>query len=189
MGRLCSVCIHRRRREIDAALIEHAVSYRSIALGFGLTEFAVKRHERAHLRERLEEAKMLDAQALAARMAELDGYVDRVLTRGEAAADDRVVLLGVAEARRNADSLMRLIVLRSAEQQQERRTVAANGYPPPEWDNSPETLRTVLKYLIEAGAAVPAPDEDEQPGPEWQREQQQQSDSDADRPPPFTAAQ
>jgi hypothetical protein len=71
LGRLCSVCTHPQRREIDAALIERAVSYHSVALGFGLNEFAVKRHQQSHLRARLEEAKMLDAQALAAHRGRL----------------------------------------------------------------------------------------------------------------------
>ncbi len=129
---------------------------------------------------------MLDAQALARRMAHLDAHVDDVLV--EAGHDRRLTLLAVAEGRRNVDTLMRLIVLHTAEQQNEQRTVSADSAssrPLIVFPNSPDALRRVLQKLIESGAAVPPPRFVEPPGSigpalrrliaeGWQSQQQQQ---------------
>jgi len=151
MPRLCSVCSHKQHAAIDAALIEHAVPYSGIAVAYGLSETALYHHKVNHLRQRLEEAKMLDVEALARRMEQLDGHVDDVLEK--AGTDHRLRLLAVGEGRRNVDSLMRLIVLHAAEQQQEQNTVATEGYESPVCSDDPATIRTVLKMLIESGAA------------------------------------
>jgi hypothetical protein len=175
MGRWCTICCHPERRAIDAALIEHELPYRAIAHAYRVSNAGLYRHRVYHLRERLEEAKMLDAQALAARMAHLDGYVDRILE--SAGRDKRLALMAIAEGRRNVDTLARLLVLHAAQQRDEQCTVAAEGYPPPVWDNHPETIRKVLRMLIESGVAALPPADDEQPE---QGEQEHQSQDDDD---------
>ena len=58
---------------------------------------------------------MLDAEALAAKLEALDAYVARVLTRGEASGDDRLVLMGVREGRSNVESLYHIASLSEVE--------------------------------------------------------------------------
>jgi len=109
MSRLCTVCSHPQRVAIDAALVAHRHSYRKIAIEFGLVEASVYRHAMGHLPQALEEAKVkLDAESLARRIGALNGYVSRVLKRGEKAGDDKLVLLAVGEGRRNIDSMAKL---------------------------------------------------------------------------------
>jgi len=110
MTRLCSVCSHPQRRAIDAALIEHPVGLRRIAAAFGLSVSAIRRHQNEHLRARLEGRRECSTHRhSAARMAALDGHVNRVL--GETRRDHRLVLLGVTEGRRTMDTLMRLLLI------------------------------------------------------------------------------
>jgi len=151
IGYLCTICCHPQQRAIDAALIEHELPYRAIAHAYQVSNAGLYRHRVCHLRAKREEAKMLDAEALARRMEQLDRHVDDVLEK--AGPDHRLRLLAVGEGRRNVDSLMRLIVLHAAEQQQEQYTVATEGYEPPVCSDDPATIRTVLKMLIESGAA------------------------------------
>ncbi len=58
------------------------------------------------------------------------------------------------------------MVLYAAEQRDEQRAEAAAGYPPPTFDDEPETIHAVLKLLIEAGAGRAAPGEDNLATPE-----------------------
>jgi hypothetical protein len=58
---------------------------------------------------------MLDAQALAARLLELDEAVNRVLRRGESAGDDRLVLLAVKEGRADVESFAKIGVVSDLE--------------------------------------------------------------------------
>jgi len=56
---LCTVCTHRKRREIDAALIEHAVGYRVVAGRFGLAPTSVQRHQNEHLAKQIRQSREL----------------------------------------------------------------------------------------------------------------------------------
>ncbi len=164
MGRVCSLCRRSDRTEIDDALLAGAAPLWRIAAAYDTSESALRRHEKRCLRERLEAAKMLDAEALARRMAQLDNHVDAVLEA--AGRDRRLALLAVAEGRRNVDTLMRLLVVHAAERRNAQSTVTAEGYSAPVFNDDPETIRTVLKMLIESGAAaLPAPTGDDQQPP------------------------
>src|SRR5216683_2117304 len=59
MGRLCTICTHAQRQDIDEALLVHAESYRKIAMQFDVTETALWRHEQTHLHHSLKESKAL----------------------------------------------------------------------------------------------------------------------------------
>src|SRR5260221_9929139 len=93
MPRLCCVCTHPKRRAIDEALIEHTVSYETIARRFGWVRSRLLRHEANHVRAALQKSheagRMLDAE----RMVKLDEDVGRVLER--ASRDYRLALLTV----------------------------------------------------------------------------------------------
>lgn len=104
---------------------------------------------------------MLDAQSLAARMAELEGHVDDVLASSKRAQDDRTRLMAVGEGRRNVESLLRLAVLAHAEQQQAAGQDAwLDGPGHPGEPLTPVEIGEVLRELIRGGAAVPTRDDD-----------------------------
>jgi transposase-like protein len=94
MAQTCSACIHRQRREIDAAVVD-GVSVRDIAGRFGLSKTAVDRHK-AHVAGRLRDAKSeRDADAaddLATRMRQLVSRTEDILRRAiDDDEDDRAL--------------------------------------------------------------------------------------------------
>lgn len=59
---------------------------------------------------------MMDSEALVAKLLELDAAVRRVLARGEASGDDRLVLMAVREGRGDVETLARLGALNDIEE-------------------------------------------------------------------------
>src|SRR5260221_8724078 len=120
MARLCTVCSHTQRHEIDAALLEHATGYAKIAGRYGLVLSSVQRHAQNHLGAFLRKSKaarlLMDADSLVAEMNRLHTHTRGVIQRAEANHDERLVLLGVAEGRRNAETLAKLGALGSIEE-------------------------------------------------------------------------
>jgi hypothetical protein len=55
MGRMCTVCSHEKRQEIDKALVTGA-THREVSERFRLSPSAVYRHKQGHLSERLKRA-------------------------------------------------------------------------------------------------------------------------------------
>jgi hypothetical protein len=55
MGRMCTVCSHEKRQEIDKALVSGA-THREVSERFRLSPSAVYRHKQGHLSERLKRA-------------------------------------------------------------------------------------------------------------------------------------
>jgi hypothetical protein len=162
-------------------LLERAVGVRVIAAQFGLAASSVQRHETnclgATLQRSREARDMLNAERLAERMQELDSHVDDVLKR--TGRDHRVRMLAVDTGRRNVETLAKLALLHAAQQRiAEQRAVAADSAPVV-FDDDPETIRTVLKMLVESGAAMPAHDEDESEPEERAR---QSNDNDGPAP-------
>ena len=74
MARICTVCSHAERQQIDLALLQHRTGYRDIARRFGLDFRAVYRHEGncLHSNFRLSEGltAMLSADNLLAKLGE-----------------------------------------------------------------------------------------------------------------------
>jgi hypothetical protein len=112
MGRLCTICTHPERQAIDAALLVREAGYEKIAKRFDVSWQALYGHTRKHLREQIRQYKELamlaSSESLIAEMNRLHAYVSRVLERGEAAGDDRLVLLGVSQGQRNVETLARI---------------------------------------------------------------------------------
>lgn len=69
---------------------------------------------------------MMDSDALAAKLLELDAAVRRVLARGEQRGDDRLVLMAVREGRGDVETLARLGTLSDLEE----RVAALEQTPP-----------------------------------------------------------
>ena len=120
MSRTCLVCWSPERTTIDQALLEHARGYRHIAARFHISSGSLRRHERHHLAHALSHTKeariMMDSEALVAKLLELDAAVRRVLARGEASGDDRLVLMAVREGRGDVETLARLGALNDIEE-------------------------------------------------------------------------
>lgn len=75
MGRACSACIHPARDVIDRSLLERQPASR-LAVRFGLSRFAVGRHERGHIAPALalaaQEREVARADDLVEKLADLD---------------------------------------------------------------------------------------------------------------------
>ncbi len=63
MPRVCSICVHPKRKEIDKALTERSASNRRIATQYGVNESAIRGHKTNHLKDRLLKAAERDEQA------------------------------------------------------------------------------------------------------------------------------
>ena len=109
---------------------------------------------------------MLSAEALAARMAELEADVREVRERSKRRRDDRTLLAAVAQGRGNVETFAKLAMLLAAQDRAEAgadtatvdaepRMIAAPATEYLTMPHDPEQIRIVLQYLIEAGAAIP----------------------------------
>jgi len=63
MPRVCSICVHPKRKDIDKALTERSASNRRIAAQYGVNESAIRGHKTNHLKDRLLKAAERDEQA------------------------------------------------------------------------------------------------------------------------------
>ena len=145
MPRVCTICNHAERPEIDRALLD-GEPYRHIAARFDTSTGALQRH-REHLPTQLVKAQAAEEVAHADNLLEqvksLQTRALSILDRADAAGDLRTALSAIREARSNLELLAKLL----GELQQEGTTV--NVYSAPEW----LTLRAVL-----IGALRPYPD-------------------------------
>ena len=112
MGRLCTICTHPLRQEIDAALLVREAGYEKLAKHFDVSWQALYGHARKHLREQIrqhKELKMLaSSESLMAELNRLHTYATWALDRAKAADDARTVLAGVDVAGRNVERLAKL---------------------------------------------------------------------------------
>src|SRR5690606_2827107 len=63
MPRICTVCSHAQRAELDRLLLAGEMSNRRIAAQYAVTEQAVRRHKAEHLSERMAEVAERNAEA------------------------------------------------------------------------------------------------------------------------------
>jgi hypothetical protein len=109
MPRVCTVCAHPKRHDIDRALVEGS-TYRTIADRFGLSETALKRHKKDHLPSRVAKAKAAEEVAVAddllAQIKALRNRAIVILQKAEAAGDYRTALAGIREARGCIETLL-----------------------------------------------------------------------------------
>jgi hypothetical protein len=108
MGRVCTICIHSRRAEIDKALMA-GETFRNLAERVSLSPTALFRH-RDHLSQTLIKAKdaaeISHADHLLAELNELVAKARELRDKAEAGGDLRTALAGIRE-------LTRLIELRA----------------------------------------------------------------------------
>ena len=108
MGRVCTICSHAQRYEIEELLATRQSTYRGIARKYGVSEDAVSRHVKAgHI------SQLLALAADAERAARADTLLDRIealhsrtlaiLEAVEGTDEHGTALAAIREARRNLE--------------------------------------------------------------------------------------
>jgi hypothetical protein len=105
LGRVCTICSHEERYEIEELLATRQRTYRAIALQYGVSKDAVTRHvSGGHI------GSLLTLAADAERAARADTLLDRIealqsqtLAILDAPEDQRTALSAIREARRNLE--------------------------------------------------------------------------------------
>jgi hypothetical protein len=144
MPRVCTICNHEQRPEIDRALLA-SEPYRHIATRYGTSTGALQRH-REHLPTQLVRAReakeVTQADSLLEQVRTLQSRALSILDRADDSGDLKTALAAIREARSNLELLGKL----AGELQQEG---TINVTVTPEW----LTLRAVV-----IAALTPYPD-------------------------------
>jgi hypothetical protein len=113
MPRTCTICSHRERAAINAALVEGFDSLRDIAARYDLTASSVSRHQRDHvpavLRQGAAAARQDEAVALQSAVVEREREPSSLLDRVWAIYRDAAAIL--AEAKASSDARVALLAL------------------------------------------------------------------------------
>ena len=154
MPRVCTICTHSEREEIDAALIEGA-ALRNIAQRFGTSPTALHRHK-DHLPQHLAKASE------AAEVAQADGLLDKLQSLNSE------TMLILREAREGDDNELALKAIARAEKQLELQAkllgelnegTTVNILVAPEWlELRARIVKTVAPYPQAAQALARALD-------------------------------
>jgi hypothetical protein len=101
VGRVCTICSHEERHQINVALV-HREPYRHIAARHGVSTGALQRHSREHLPALLVKAyeaiERDDAEDLAGEVNKIKEDVHRLKEKAEDEGDLRAALLGCDKA-------------------------------------------------------------------------------------------
>ena len=158
MPRVCTVCTHARRFEIEELLATRRGTYRGIARSFAVSEDAVSRHVKSgHI------GPLLALAADAERAAAADGLLDRIeglqsqtLAILDSAEDQRTALSAIAQARRNLELIGEVT-------KELDRAGTINLELSPEWVEIKAVLVTTLERFPDARDAVLSALEEEVP--------------------------
>ncbi len=152
MPRRCTICTHKRRVEIDQALVARE-PFRAIARQYGVSKDALLRHHDDHLPTALvkaqDAAEAAQADALLAQVVELRDRALGVLDKAEGADDLRAATGAIREARGCVELLGKL-----AGQLKDVPTV--NILVSAEWRVVQVTILEALKSYPDARLAVAA---------------------------------
>ncbi len=150
MPRVCSICTHSQRSEIERALVS-GEAYRHIASRFDTSTAALQRHKADHLPGHVakaqEAAQVADADDLLQQLKALRNRAIRILQKAETAGDYRTALAGIREARGCIETLLEV------EGELDRRGVT-NIIVNPEWVQIRTALIVALKPYPDAAQAV-----------------------------------
>jgi hypothetical protein len=112
MPRICTICSHRDRALIDAAIVAQT-SFRDIAGQFRIAKSALHRHRNDHLPRTLIKAKeaeeVLNASSLIKRLQGYQAKVDRILSLAQKEGDLRVACTAIGQARGIIELIGKLI--------------------------------------------------------------------------------
>lgn len=148
MPRVCTICTHDRRAEIDKALVD-GEPLRNIAGRFGTSATTLHRHKAEHLPVALVKAtaaaEVAQADDLLAQVRDLQRRSLDILAQAENAGDLRVALAAIGQARGNLELLARLLG-----ELQDQRVQIAVLVASPEWAR----LRAVILAALDAHPAA-----------------------------------
>jgi len=152
MPRLCLVCSHPERAEIDRCLVD-SVSFRIISKRFNVSVASIQRHNKDHVPSKLAQAKQAEE------IANADDLLDQVqslrrkslelLAKAEQAGDFRTALAGVKEARACIETLLEV------EGKLDRRPIL-NLTLSPQWVSMRTVILGSLRDHPDAATAVAA---------------------------------
>ncbi|GAN55470.1 hypothetical protein [Tanticharoenia sakaeratensis] len=155
MGRVCSICTHPRRRDIDRLLVNPTLSMREVAQAIpGVGEKSLERHRNNHLMPRIQKAEGLtreevgEAVGLVGQMDELRERAMELLDKAEDSGDLRTAIAAIREARGVLDSLARL----SGEGS--RPGTVINVFNAPAWVSVQTNIMAALMPFPDARQAV-----------------------------------
>ena len=111
MPRMCTICRHVKKRQIDIALLS-GEPVRIIGIRHGLSHTSLLRHRFHCLPRNLVEARqnqiVADADFVLAKVSKLVRATENVLDRGERSGDVRIILAAVRELRPTLELLSRI---------------------------------------------------------------------------------
>jgi hypothetical protein len=147
MPRVCTICSHGSRYDIDSILVDRSKPYRDIARQYGVSKDAVGRHvSEGHVSDLLKLAADAErasrADSLLDRIEDLQSRTLAILEAAEQEHDHRMALAAIAQARRNLEVVGEIT-------KELNRTPTLNLLLNQEWIE----LRTVI-----VGALDPHPD-------------------------------
>lgn len=125
MPRVCTICSHGRREEIDRALLAGG-SFRSIAAQFEVSASALLRH-RAHIAAAVAQSQALTVERLLSDLADLQARALKLLTQAEEGGDLRIALQGVRETRGCIETAAKLLELSDLEKRVQALEEAKEG--------------------------------------------------------------
>ena len=112
MPRICSICSHAERAEVDRAIV-HGQPYRVIAGRFGLSKSAVERHAGEHVASLIARATTqrdrLNADALVAEIRVLREVTLGVLEESRESGEHKHALGAIARLEKQAELVARLL--------------------------------------------------------------------------------
>jgi DNA-binding transcriptional ArsR family regulator len=150
MPRVCTICAHPNRAEIDRALVA-GEAFRNIAERFGTSATALTRHKKDHVPGHVAKAQaaaqVADADDLLVQLKALRNRAISILQKAEKSGDYRTALAGIREARGCIETLLEV------EGELERRGVV-NVIVAPEWVGIRTVMLTTLADHPEARLAV-----------------------------------
>lgn len=150
MPRVCTICTHKSRAEIDQALVARR-PFRAIARQYGVSKDALIRHHDDHLPASLVKAQAASeaaqADALLAQVVDLRDKALGILSKAEVADDLRAAVSAIREARGCVELLGKL-----AGQLNEAPVV--NLILMPEWRQLQAAILMALEPHAEARLAV-----------------------------------
>ncbi len=151
MGRVCTICRHPEKAEINRLLVE-GTPFRKLVERFGSSPAALSRHRKDHIpaalvraREAAEADRGLD---LFAQIMDLNERTLRILGRAEASNDPRLALSAIKEARGNAELLCKVI----CSQMPQQARAGSGGYLGNGYQSdhaAPEEKRPDLSFLTD----------------------------------------
>ncbi len=154
MPRVCTICSHPERAEIDAAAIA-GTSNRVIARQFHVGHDAVLRHKSEHLLPELVKAKQAEEVSRATDLLEM-------ATERDAKALDLLAKAEAASDLKTAGQMLRIslvsleLLARLRGELNEQQTTTINLWLAPEWLNVQAALLAALAPYAEARAAAAA---------------------------------